>query len=253
MSSTTLTPFAYVLVRLPQPYDFELSTERFRAFGVDRLASGTRRPAPRHRRAGGADRGGAGRRRGQAARRVDRGGGAPVARRCRSTSTPSTRWAEATSPRRLAAGCAASGRRSSPTRWRRSSPRSPRSRSRSTGLRHPRPADRAVRRAAARARLGVPDARTIARATRTSSSASASRAARRSTSSGSRAATSTSTRSQRCPTTRCARLVALRGLGEWTADWFLARHLARPHAWPAGDLGLRKAVAAFYGDVPDRP
>jgi DNA-3-methyladenine glycosylase II len=47
------------------------------------------------------------------------------------------------------------------------------------------------------------------------------------------------------------RLVALRGLGEWTADWFLARHLARPHAWPAGDLGLRKAVAAFYGDVPD--
>ena len=48
-----------------------------------------------------------------------------------------------------------------------------------------------------------------------------------------------------------ARLVAMRGLGEWTADWFLARHLARPHAWPAGDLGLRKAVAAFYGDVPD--
>lgn len=48
-----------------------------------------------------------------------------------------------------------------------------------------------------------------------------------------------------------ARLVALRGLGEWTADWFLARHLARPHAWPAGDLGLRKAVEAFYGEVPD--
>jgi DNA-3-methyladenine glycosylase II len=48
-----------------------------------------------------------------------------------------------------------------------------------------------------------------------------------------------------------ARLVAIRGLGEWTADWFLARHLARPHAWPAGDLGLRKAVAAFYGEVPD--
>ncbi len=44
------------------------------------------------------------------------------------------------------------------------------------------------------------------------------------------------------------RLVTVRGLGEWTADWFLARHLARPGAWPAGDLGLRKAVAAFYGD-----
>jgi DNA-3-methyladenine glycosylase II len=49
-----------------------------------------------------------------------------------------------------------------------------------------------------------------------------------------------------------AALVAQRGLGEWTADWFLARHLARPSAWPAGDLGLRKAVAAFYGDVDVR-
>ncbi len=45
-----------------------------------------------------------------------------------------------------------------------------------------------------------------------------------------------------------ARLTALPGIGEWTADWFLARQLARPRAWPAGDLGLRKAVAAFYGD-----
>ena len=45
-----------------------------------------------------------------------------------------------------------------------------------------------------------------------------------------------------------ARIVALRGLGEWTADWFLARHLARPRAWPAGDLALRKAASAFYGD-----
>jgi 3-methyladenine DNA glycosylase/8-oxoguanine DNA glycosylase len=47
------------------------------------------------------------------------------------------------------------------------------------------------------------------------------------------------------------RLVALPGIGEWTADWFLARHLARPRAWPAGDLGLRKAVAAFFPDVDD--
>ena len=44
-----------------------------------------------------------------------------------------------------------------------------------------------------------------------------------------------------------ASLVSLRGIGEWTADWFLARHLARPRAWPAGDLGLRKAVERFYG------
>jgi DNA-3-methyladenine glycosylase II len=48
-----------------------------------------------------------------------------------------------------------------------------------------------------------------------------------------------------------ARLTVLRGIGEWSADWFLARHLARPHAWPAGDLGLRKAVLAFYPDVTD--
>jgi DNA-3-methyladenine glycosylase II len=46
-------------------------------------------------------------------------------------------------------------------------------------------------------------------------------------------------------------LARIRGLGEWTADWFLARHLARPRAWPAGDLGLRKAVSAFYGEGSD--
>ena len=48
-----------------------------------------------------------------------------------------------------------------------------------------------------------------------------------------------------------AALTALTGIGEWTADWFLARHLARPRAWPAGDLGLRKAVSAFYGEGRD--
>jgi 3-methyladenine DNA glycosylase/8-oxoguanine DNA glycosylase len=45
-----------------------------------------------------------------------------------------------------------------------------------------------------------------------------------------------------------AAITAQRGLGEWSADWFLARHLGRPRAWPAGDLGLRKAVSVFYGD-----
>jgi DNA-3-methyladenine glycosylase II len=48
-----------------------------------------------------------------------------------------------------------------------------------------------------------------------------------------------------------AQLVAVRGLGEWTADWYLARHLARPRAWPAGDLGLRKAVEAYYPEAGD--
>jgi DNA-3-methyladenine glycosylase II len=44
-------------------------------------------------------------------------------------------------------------------------------------------------------------------------------------------------------------IVSQRGLGEWTAEWFLARHLARPHAWPWGDLALRKAVADLYGGL----
>jgi DNA-3-methyladenine glycosylase II len=48
-----------------------------------------------------------------------------------------------------------------------------------------------------------------------------------------------------------ARLTELRGIGEWSADWFLARYLARSEAWPAGDLGLRKAVLAFYPDTAD--
>ncbi len=47
-------------------------------------------------------------------------------------------------------------------------------------------------------------------------------------------------------------LVALPGIGEWTAEWFLARHLGRPDAWPAGDLGLRKAVLHFYGEEDTR-
>jgi DNA-3-methyladenine glycosylase II len=48
-----------------------------------------------------------------------------------------------------------------------------------------------------------------------------------------------------------AAITAERGLGDWTAEWFLARHLGRPRAWPAGDLALRKAVSVFYGDGRD--
>ncbi len=50
-------------------------------------------------------------------------------------------------------------------------------------------------------------------------------------------------------------LTALPGIGDWTVDWFLARHLGRPRAWAAGDLGLRKALAAFYlgGREPSIP
>jgi DNA-3-methyladenine glycosylase II len=42
-----------------------------------------------------------------------------------------------------------------------------------------------------------------------------------------------------------ARLTALRGLGRWTAEWFLARALGRARV-SAGDLGVRKAVAVVY-------
>lgn len=44
-----------------------------------------------------------------------------------------------------------------------------------------------------------------------------------------------------------AAITSQRGLGRWSADWFLGRALARPDAWPAGDLGVRKAVSFFYG------
>jgi 3-methyladenine DNA glycosylase/8-oxoguanine DNA glycosylase len=44
-----------------------------------------------------------------------------------------------------------------------------------------------------------------------------------------------------------ARITAVRGLGPWTAEWFLARHLGRPRAWPVGDLALRKAAELHYG------
>ena len=42
-----------------------------------------------------------------------------------------------------------------------------------------------------------------------------------------------------------ARLVALRGIGIWSAEWMLARTLGRPRV-VAGDLGVRKAVGRAY-------
>ena len=47
-----------------------------------------------------------------------------------------------------------------------------------------------------------------------------------------------------------AALTALPGIGEWTADWFLARHLARPRAWPAGDLGAAQGGLALLRRRP---
>jgi DNA-3-methyladenine glycosylase II len=44
-----------------------------------------------------------------------------------------------------------------------------------------------------------------------------------------------------------AQLVAVKGIGTWTADIFLIFHLHRPDVLPAGDLGLRHAVERAYG------
>ncbi len=44
-----------------------------------------------------------------------------------------------------------------------------------------------------------------------------------------------------------ARLTALRGLGRWTADWYLARCCGRGDVCPAGDLAVRKAFEHYYG------
>jgi DNA-3-methyladenine glycosylase II len=43
-----------------------------------------------------------------------------------------------------------------------------------------------------------------------------------------------------------AHLIRLRGIGRWSAEWFLARTLGRPRV-VAGDLGVRKAVQRMYG------
>ena len=50
-------------------------------------------------------------------------------------------------------------------------------------------------------------------------------------------------------------LTAVRGLGRWTAEWFLARGLGRGDVCPAGDLAVRKAFAHYYNrgrDLSDR-
>jgi DNA-3-methyladenine glycosylase II len=44
-----------------------------------------------------------------------------------------------------------------------------------------------------------------------------------------------------------ARLVALRGVGPWTAAIYLLMALRRPDVWPPGDLALHKALARLSG------
>ena len=42
------------------------------------------------------------------------------------------------------------------------------------------------------------------------------------------------------------KVVALRGVGPWTAQWVLIRALGRPDALPSGDLSLRRVVSRVY-------
>lgn len=49
-----------------------------------------------------------------------------------------------------------------------------------------------------------------------------------------------------------AQLVAVKGIGPWTANMFLMFHLQRLDVWPTGDLGVRKGYARAWGlaDMP---
>ena len=42
-------------------------------------------------------------------------------------------------------------------------------------------------------------------------------------------------------------LLAVRGIGRWTAEMFLIFHLWRPDVWPIDDLGLRRALVRHAG------
>lgn len=44
-----------------------------------------------------------------------------------------------------------------------------------------------------------------------------------------------------------AELIAVKGLGLWTAQMFLMFHLGRPDVLPVGDLGIRRAMERAYG------
>jgi DNA-3-methyladenine glycosylase II len=49
-------------------------------------------------------------------------------------------------------------------------------------------------------------------------------------------------------------LVALRGLGQWSAEMFLMFDLGRPDVFSGGDLGLRHGIRIAYGlDEPPTP
>ena len=45
-----------------------------------------------------------------------------------------------------------------------------------------------------------------------------------------------------------ADLLALRGVGRWTAEMVLIFHLQRPDVLPLADIGVQRAIAMHYGD-----
>ena len=45
-----------------------------------------------------------------------------------------------------------------------------------------------------------------------------------------------------------AQLTALKGIGPWTAEMFLIFAMGREDIWSPGDLGLKKAVEAHFGE-----
>jgi DNA-3-methyladenine glycosylase II len=47
-------------------------------------------------------------------------------------------------------------------------------------------------------------------------------------------------------------LVSLRGIGPWSAQMFLIHELRRPNVFPAGDVGLRSAIARL-DELPSAP
>ena len=44
-----------------------------------------------------------------------------------------------------------------------------------------------------------------------------------------------------------AELIAIRGIGRWTAEMFLIFQLGRLDVWSEGDVGLRRAARLAYG------
>jgi AraC family transcriptional regulator of adaptative response / DNA-3-methyladenine glycosylase II len=53
-----------------------------------------------------------------------------------------------------------------------------------------------------------------------------------------------------CPEETRDALLLVPGVGEWTADYIAMRGLGQTDAFPAGDLGARRALAADVGELP---